>query len=163
MAGKYEAVAKGLPRELRGDPKFRERVDAVKAQLPPEQKTAVRAAALYETYRAWKEELQKSLDEAQVRLSAAEETMWDAFEREGVSSLKLESGCSVSVTPAITFRVAEPDKLRAWMVANGLEGKLTVNSQWLTAACGDRAVEGEPLPDGVVMSGAYNKTNYRRG
>jgi hypothetical protein len=144
--GKYTNVAARLTPKPQ-DQKFQSKVDAVKRDIAATS-TADLAKGLI-ACRAEKDAAKQTLSDANVRVLAYEQRLADAFEEAGVSTIKLESGESVSTQIRTFARVKDPALFRAWCIAHGLENALTLPWQSTNALAAERLVEGLPDPDGV--------------
>lgn len=150
MAGKYAGVIGTLPRTFTTDPKHQELVEAEKAQLGTAHSPA-ELAEYYRQLRAEKKELDEQASALQVRLDAVAQVLADVYEHQGISSLRLTDGGSVSVQEEPYARVTDKEAFRAWCVANGLEHSLVLPWQTTNGLVKERLLEGAPEPDGVEV------------
>ena len=178
--GKYDGVIKKLPKaELSGEPGFREKVEARKRELVElEMKLigSVKPVALATRYvaaRREKDRIAKEESAANLEVVAIEELMHVAFESEGLTSVKLADGSSVSVNLEPTAQVVDQDKLISWAKANGYERMMTLYAQTVGATAKDLLLEGAEmaqsedgtmtLMDGSVKVSSKMKTTLRKG
>lgn len=161
MAGKYAHLEGKLPRTLNTDAKHQEKVDALKASLVVERSPASLAQA-YASLRREKDELSEQLSELQVRVDAVAQLLAEAYENEGVASLKLGDGSSVSVQLEPSAKVEDKEAFRLWCIANGLERSLQLWPSTTNALVKERLLEGAPEPDGVTAV-MITKLVLRRG
>lgn len=158
--GKYDHVLGGLTRELKGEGSFREKVTELKRELPKMGSTQL--AEAYETARKMKADLEEKLSALNAKIAAVEELLWDAFDEEGVSSLKLKSGASVRVQPEPVAAVVDKEALRNWAIENGLERLLALSWQTTNSLMKERMLNQEPLPAGVEAK-VRTKTVFSKG
>jgi hypothetical protein len=159
MASKYARLFKDLPRGLGTDPKFQELVDAKKKEIP--ELTPVGLATLYRQISEEKDAKNEELAEIQVRLSAVEQIMWAAFEREGMTDVGFADGYKVTVEQKPSVKALDRDAIQKWMRANGLERLLSVHATTLSTLTLERLLEGLPPPDGVNVS-LYPRTSLTK-
>lgn len=157
--GKYTDVVRGLPRAEAEDQSFQQRVDQIKPEFPNRKPAAL--AKEYRALRLDREALDAQLAALNARLTAVEQLLWDSYEQDGLSSVKLDDGSSVSVQPEPAAQVQDRDALRAWAVANGMERALTLPWQTVNAVTKQRLLDGDPLPDGVAAT-VRTKTVLRK-
>jgi hypothetical protein len=161
MAGKYSGgVMDGLPRAAPSDPSFQEKVDLAKRTLTLS--TPAELASAYRALRKQKDALDDEAKTLNIQVAAIEQALWDSYEANGISSIKLEDGASVSVQLEPAASVRDHDALRAWAVANGYERSLTMPWQTVNAVAKERLLAGEPSPDGVELA-VRTKTVLRKG
>lgn len=147
--GKYDAVIKGLPREVQGDATYREKVDAAKAELEVEGCGPL--AEMYAELRAHKGELETQMKALNVKIAAVEEALWSAYEDAGVTSVTTARG-AVRLQPEPVARVTDRDQLREWAVNQGLERLLTLPWQTVNAQAKERLLSGDAMPAGVEIN-----------
>ena len=112
------------------------------------------AAALargYATARGVMDAVDSWKSSTQVLLDAYEALMLAALEAEGVASLRLDSGASVSTSVEPYGQVKDKEAFRLWCVANGYEGQLQLWPSTMNAITKERTLAGEPPPDGVEV------------
>lgn len=164
--GKYDAVVGKLQRDAPGgEPRFREKVEARKqdiVELETKLLGVVKPGALalrYVTARRQKDLIAEQESEANVEIQACAELLQVALEAEGLSSLKLSDGTSVTIGQEPTASIIDKDKLLAWAKANGYERMLTLHSQTVAALAKELLLSGDALSvdeDGnmTVMDGS---------
>jgi hypothetical protein len=83
--------------------------------------------------------------------TAVEEMLADRFENEGLDTLKTDDGITVRHQPEPYATVVDPDALREWYKAEGMERSL--NPAWGTvnALAKQRLLDGLPQPPGVGL------------
>lgn len=145
--GKYSSIASTfLPKpELSA---FQDRVDKAKTQIQATSQVDL-AHQLLEV-RAEKAAAKEKLSDINVRLVALEQYLADAFEQVGVTSIKLDTGESISTQIKPWARVEDKRAFRAWCVENGYEESLTLPWQTTNSLVSDRLVDGLPEPDGIT-------------
>ena len=158
--GKYDKVIVGLPKEIRHEGSFREKVDAFKKQFDAE--TSATLAEAYGQLRDEKADLEVKEKELNVRIAGVEEMLWNAFEDEGVTSLTLRSGHKVRIQPEPIASVKDKDALRKWVVDNGLERLMSLSWQTTTAIAKERLLNGDGPPDGVELK-VRTRTVFSKG
>ena len=126
---------------------FQERVDQAKRKL--QVTTQVELANALIAIRAEKDAAKDALSEINVRLVAVEQILIDAFETVGVTSIRLESGESISTQIKPWARIDNKQAFRDWCLKNGYRDSLTLPWQTTNALVADRLSEGLPEPDGI--------------
>ena len=91
----------------------------------------------------------------QLLLDANNQLLFDQYEVEGTSTIKLSTGDSVRVQVEPYSKVMDRDALRVWAMRNGLERSLALPWQTTNAITKERLVNGRPEPDGVVAHATY--------
>lgn len=158
--GKWDHVVKKLPPESPANPKFQERVDVLKRPLHGQ--SAAGLANMYSHLRNEKAELEKTMSDLNVGIAATEQAMWDSFENEGISSLKLVDGGSVRADKVPVASVKDRIALRKWAMSNGHENDLTILWQTMNSISKALIEAGEATPDGVELA-VRTKTVYTKG
>lgn len=159
--GKYAHIIDKLPRFLGTEPKYQEKVEAVKQAIVKEAKdagSAVHAIGLsqdYERLRAEIDALEQQLSDSNLQLEAVSQLLVDHFEIEGVQSLRLEDGKSVGVQYEPYAQVKDREAFRLWCISMGLEKSMMLPWQTTNALTKERLLAGESEPDGVT---AHAKT-----
>jgi hypothetical protein len=145
--GKYTNVAAHL-RPKPEEPKFQEKVNAVRKQVGKLSETDI-ARKLIQA-RKTKEDIKEQLKAANVRVVAFEQMLMDsdAFS-EGVTTLGLDTGETLSTQVKPWARVHDHAAFRAWCIDNGLAEALTLPWQSMNALVSERLVEGLPEPPGI--------------
>lgn len=164
MAGKYVGVIDKLPRLLTTEePAHQDKVDALKATLRQTDiaSSAVNLAEAYMEWRAKRDALKEELETINLHVEAISQMLCSSYEDEGVTSLKLASGFSISVQVEPYAIVKDREALRLWAIANGLERSLTLPWQTTNGIAKERLLSGEPEPDGVETY-AKNKIVQRK-
>jgi len=155
--GKYTQVLRGLPAYQGEDASFIEKVIAKRLTYGP--LTASLAASKYAEVRAKKDKLDEESSTLNVELAAIEAAMHEAFEMEGVTSVRLKSGESISTYPEPYAQVADPAAYRAWvMEQEGLSDRMTLAWATTNSIAKERLLSGEEPPPGVTI---YVKTRSR--
>lgn len=158
---KYEDVLKDVPRlpELESQ---REKVEELKRALAEDPNfiplRASRLAVLYSEIREQKEQIQEQLSAVQVRLDAVTSLLIDCMDVEGITSLQLETGRSVSTWPEPYANIVDRDAFREWCLAEGLGRSMTLHPSTISALVKQRLLSGEPEPPGVKV---YSKDVIR--
>ncbi len=89
---------------------------------------------------------------AQLLVDAYEYAMVQQMEEEGVASLRLASGASVSTHSEPYGKVVDKEAFRLWCIANGYEGQLQLWPSTMNALAKERTLAGEAPPDGVEVT-----------
>jgi hypothetical protein len=164
--GKYAGIIDRLPRFLGTEPPYQEKVEAVKqAKLEEAGGTFLPASTLakeYEDLRAEVAGIEEQLSEANLRLEACSQMLQTQFEVEGLTSLRLDSGQSVTVQYEPYAKVEDKEAFRQWCLRNGLETSLSLPWMTTNAITKERLLAYEPEPDGVVAQSKY-KIVLRKG
>lgn len=116
-----------------------------------------RLAAEYVEARTRKKALDLEAAGESMRVSACEQLMWDAFESDGIESIRTADGAPVSVYDEVTVKVVDRAALNAWALANGLGPKMTLYASTVSSTTKEKLIAGEQQPDGVVV-GTYKRT-----
>lgn len=144
--GKYTNIAAHLTTKPEPS-EFQDRVDAIKREV--QETTPAKLANALIKIRAEKETVKKALSRINVRLVAHEQLLTEAFEEAGVTTIKLESGASVSTQVKPYARVHDRAAFRQWCVEHGLEAALVLPWQSTNALVAERLMDGLAEPDGI--------------
>jgi hypothetical protein len=136
------------------DQGYREKQDQYLAEpledgLSPSQLDDYGVARLYNAAKLAKAAAEQVQKYWELRKDALARLMADRFEEDGKTSTSFVNGGSMRITPDVYPTVADPEKLMAWIKANGLESLLTLNFQTMASMVKQRLTKGESLPDGV--------------
>ena len=88
---------------------------------------------------------------AQLLVDVYESLMLERMEAEGLASLRLESGASVSTYSEPYGQVVDKEAFRLWCVANGYEKSLQLWPSTMNSLAKERTLAGEPPPAGVEV------------
>jgi hypothetical protein len=99
---------------------------------------------------------------AQLLLDAYERLMVEKMEEEGIASLRLESGASVSTYVEPYCKVVDREAFRTWCVYNGYEPQMQLLWMTTNAIAKERTLAGEAPPDGVEVT-AKTMVRLNRG
>lgn len=146
--GKYSHVLSSL-RKLEQEPTYQQKIDAVKQKIG--RQSAGELAHMYRGVRQQKDELEEQISELNIEVEALCQLMQDEFETQGITSVKLESGGSVSIQPEPYMQVKDKDVFRNWVVAQGLENLMSLPWQTANSLAKERLVNGEPHAPGTEM------------
>lgn len=166
--GKYAAVIDKLPRLLGTEPAYQEKVNVVKAEIVKELATPLGPpvgsdfAYRYTELRAQKEEIEEQLSAINLQIEAINQLIVDQFESEGVSSVRLSTGASVSVQYEPSAQVVDKEAFRLWCLAQGLERSMVLPWMTTNAITKERLLAGDPEPEGVKAH-AKTKLVLRKG
>jgi len=159
MAGKYADLAKTYPAALPKDGAFQANVEALKKKV--KKRKPADLAALYDRLRKEKDVLDAQVSEHNVKVAAAEQLLWAAYEQAGIESLALTDGRKIGVTDDISVSIEDREQLHAWIRTNKLESLMTVYSKTVESLTKQRLLAGQPAPDGVKL-GSFKKTSYTK-
>ena len=161
MMGKYSHIAAALAPRPDSSP-YQDRVDHQKRVITDLSLSEADLAKQLITVRAERDQIKDHLSSVTVRLIAYEQLITDAFDAAGVTSVKLDTGDTVSTQIKPYARVSDKSAFRAWCVANGYESALALPWQTTNQLVADRLIEGLPEPDGIDT---YKQTTVilRRG
>jgi hypothetical protein len=135
-----------------------ESVLALGKQLVGSRRDAAAFTAAYATTRIVVDTLGDLKSAAQLLLDAYERLMIEQMEVEGMRSLHLESGASVTTFEEPCGKVVDKAAFRQWCIDNGYAGQLQLWPSTMNAVVKERALNAEPAPDGVEV---YAKTMVR--
>ena len=152
--GKYAKILKNLDPLPVDKPKFQEKVDKEKENIPVGT-TPVELAKMYRQRRKAKDELDAKLSIAEVELTAVVQRIAVVFEAQDVTSIKLDDGSSVSLQPEPYAQIEDREAFRAWCQTNGFERAMILPWQTMNALTKERLLSGEAEPDGVK---AFSRT-----
>ena len=133
---------------------FQDRVDKAKTEIHAT--TQIELANRLIAIREEKQDAKEILSEVNVRLSAVEQMLIDAFEEGGVTSLKLESGASVSTQIRPWVRVEDRRAFHLWCLDNGFADALALPWQTTNSLVSERLIDGLPEPEGITT---YKQTS----
>lgn len=156
--GKYTELAKTLPRAPKAE--FGEEVIRAKEEFQERSPGAL--ARAYEEAKAAKASAEEAVKAVNVRIRALEDLLYNAYEEAGITSLKLESGRTVSVNPEPYVTVLDRDAVREWAKENGHERDLNFNANTLSAIVKSRALNRESLPPGVELK-VWSRVGITKG
>lgn len=163
--GKYDKVIGRLARWEGDDPKYQEKVDAVKRAMEAEldfKQSGSYLADAYQDVRIEVDAIEEVLSEANLRKAAIEQLLADQYTNEAVTSVTLEGGGSVRIQKEPHAKVNDKDACRLWAIKEGMERELTLPWQTLNAITKDRLLKGMPEPDGVEAK-ARTKVVWTKG
>lgn len=164
-SGKYADVIPRLEALPPEDLNFQQRVDAAVEDVrngsikfvplegfepwPVPDLTATELAKLYVACRKYKDVLEEREKGINLMIAAIVQAMSKSFEGEGVNSVKLDSGDSVSISPEPVVKVEDPQAFRKWCVDEGMSDMLTLHSKTTEGLVKKRLLEGQPEPPGI--------------
>jgi hypothetical protein len=165
VAGKYADITPNLKPEPVEDAGYQGRVEAMKTNLRSGDEQTVygidkRAfkfdgqgssslAHLYKDLRVHKAAIDDVASALNLLIAAAEQMITEQWEAEGLSTIKMEKGGSVSTQSEPVAKVVDHTKMREWCVANGYENLFTLAWTTLNSMVKQRLLDGRPEPDGV--------------
>lgn len=153
MASMYASVFPRLPRE---EPPRSEKLDVAKQLLAG--LTVVELATEYARLRGEKERINEHLSACNLHIEAVEQLLIESQDRRdaewgaygaGENMLRLMNGDKIEARPEIYCSVSDRDALRAWIVSEGLERHLMVNTQTLNGIVRPMLKDGLSEPPGV--------------
>ena len=152
--GKYAKVIDTLARAQPPNYQYQEKVKARKEEIRKELGEAFSPSTLTSLWvqtRYEKEEHEKKEKAINLDLEALTQLVSDQYEIEGLSSVRLDSGESVSIQFAPYAVVKDREKARLWAVANGLENELQLPWQTLNSHMSEMLLQGEAIPEGIEI------------
>ena len=158
--GKYASHLKDVPRYLGDDQSHQDKVTEAKRLWTGSDLRASSLAKLYVTIREEKEQKQRELSEVQVRLDAVEQLLVSTMDTEEISSIKLDSGRSISTWMEPYPQVTDAEAFRLWCIENGLERSLRLWPSTTASLVKQRLMDGKPEPPGITI---YAKSVVRLG
>lgn len=154
--GKYTDVLLKLPKFTDTENvRFQALVAAFKGTVTD--RSAAALARAYHDARVKKDALEDQVSSLNVEIEALVQLLDQAYEEEGVQTIKLENGASVAAEPEPYAAVLDREALRAWTVAQGLERLLSLPWQTTNSMTKEALLAGRPLPDGVE---AFSKPKF---
>jgi hypothetical protein len=158
--GKYTAVLRGLPSYQGEDASFNEKVVAKRLSFGP--LSATLAAQGYADVRKRKAELDEELSKVNVEVAAWEGAMFDAFDNEGITQLKLATGQSISTYPEPYAQVADPQAFRDWCIEQGLGNRMSLAWTTTNSIAKEQLLAGEEPPPGIKIF-VKNRSRLAKG
>jgi hypothetical protein len=159
VSSKYAGIIDDLPALPTEDPSYQEKVNEVKASIRAEHVHVPESLAKeYQIVRTAKEDLAEELALIQLRLTAVEQLLIEAYENDepgfglygaGPNTVKMANGASVAIQLEPCGKVEDRDRFRLWCVANGLENSLQLHAGTMNSITKERLLEGKDAPDGV--------------
>ncbi len=107
-------------------------------------------AAEYVSLRESKKDLESYLSDVDAKIEAVTQLLADAYETAGLTSVKLDSGESVSTQHEPYAQVADREVFRLWCLANGFETQMCLPWQTAYALAKEALLAGRPEPDGLT-------------
>jgi hypothetical protein len=147
------------------DASYQDHVNQRKAELRAGEgfrETPVTLAADYALLRAAEDQLEAELKELRLSIEATTQMLAEQYEAEGMTSVRLASGASVSIQMEPHAVVKDKDAHRLWAIANGMERLLMLPWGTTNAITKERLLAGQPEPDGVEAFTRI-KTVLRKG
>lgn len=155
--GKYTSVLRGLPKYSGEDASFNEKVAAKRIAIGVV--SASQAADGYTKARLAKDKADEEVSKANVEVAAWESIMQEVFEMEGITSLKLATGETVSTYPEPYAQVSDPQAFRNWcMDQEGLGDRMQLAWATTNSIAKERLLAGEEPPPGITV---FVKTKSR--
>ncbi len=108
-------------------------------------------ARVYAEIRDLQDRLKAWGSNLEVLLDAYQELYVNQAEVEGVSSMRIASGESVSFYYEPYPQVIDAEAFRLWCLANGFERKMVLHPSIVSSHTKERLLAGEPEPDGVKI------------
>jgi hypothetical protein len=182
LGSKYDKL--NLPKLMEEDSTYQEKVNTMRAAIASDRDFQLHASTLARLYIETrtglapetisdlerealvkvlgKEGIEELASMCNLRMTAIEQMLAEQYEVEGTTSVKLETGESVSVQIEPYAQVQDREVFRKWCIEQGFESLMTI--PWMTASklTKDRLLDGEPEPPGVKAY-ARNKFVLRRG
>ena len=148
--GKYTSVLRGLPSYKGEDASQAEKIASKRSEIGV--LTATQAAAGYRAARDKKDKLSDELDDAQVAVVAYEEVLQETYEAEGVTSLKLADGSTVSTYVEPYSSVKDHEAFREWVMdQDDLPNRMSLPWMTMNSIVKEMLLDCEPPPPGVEV------------
>jgi hypothetical protein len=152
--GKYSGVIDSLPRMLGSEPKYQQKVQAVKDAIAADPDFKLHATWLAKEYaglRDEKEQAEAVVKDVNLRLEAVSQLLFDQFEVEGVSSLVVD-GRSVAARLVPYASIEDHEAFRQWCLTDAdLARKMALPWATTNKIASDLLLAGEELPPGVTI------------
>lgn len=103
----------------------------------------------YAKVRAERTHLEGLLSVVNERLAVVTLSLLPKFEEEDLSSVKLDTGQTISVQREPYASVTDKETYRTWCIENGHQNEMMLPWQTTNAMTKERLLQGEPEPDGV--------------
>lgn len=158
--GKYAEYLKDTPRYLGDDQSYLDKVNEAKRKIAKEPLPLSTLAKMYVAAREEYAQVDKLLKAIGVKLEATEQLLVQTMEAEDVSSLKLDTGRSISTWIEPYPQVTDQEAFRQWCVENGLERSLRLWPATTTSLVKQRLMDGKPEPPGITI---YSRNIVRMG
>lgn len=149
--GKYADVVAKLKRT--DEDSFRMQVQVARGAIVKELGADFNTSELVRLYfklRREKEEVEEKVSQLNLRIETVTTLVIDGFERDGVSSIKLEDGSSLSNNPEPQAKVADEEKFWKWC-HDDADLRRLMKLPWNTtnAMVKDLLLQAKELPPGV--------------
>lgn len=122
------------------------------AKKCPGAQTASGAARSYADARFVLDAITEWKASAQLLVDVYERMMTDRMEAEGIASLKLSTGASISTYAEPYGKVVDREAFRLWCIANGYETELRLWPSSTASIVRERALAGTRQPNGVEVT-----------
>jgi len=106
-------------------------------------------ARLYRDLRAYKTAFEERESKLNLVIEAVAQMIEMVYESQGISSLKLTDGGSVSSQPEPCGVVKDKEAFRKWCLENGYEHSMTLPYQTMNSLVKEMLLEGQELPAGI--------------
>jgi len=156
--GKYDKVLDKLTKMPVADVSWQAEVETAKSKI---QLTDTELIQAYVGLRGEKDQADEVLSHINLMLEAYKQLLADAYEAKGITSMKLDTGPSVSIQLEPKAKVEDRDAFREWCIENDLERSLVLPWQTANALTKERLLKGQPEPDGVTAY-IYTKIVLRK-
>ena len=149
--GKWTALMEGRPLYRGVEPRYQDKVEAVKAPLKTAQLSPAAIASEVVGLRAKKASKESELSEINLLLEAHHQLLIDVYDEAGVENLKLASGHSVRTQVEPNAVVKDKEVYRKWCLNNGFGELMSLPWQTTNSLTKERLEEGNPEPDGIEI------------
>ena len=149
--GKWTELMKGRPVYQTTEPRYQDKVEAVKEPLVASRLSPSDIATRVVDLRKQKAEIEASLSEVNLILEAHHQLLIDAYDEAGVENLKLASGHAIRTQVEPNAVVKDKEMYRRWCLTNGYDELMALPWQTTNSLTKDRLQDGEPEPDGVEI------------
>jgi|TARA_R110000824_G_scaffold1386_3_gene7035 hypothetical protein len=142
---------KGRPVYQATEPRYQDKVEAVKSPLIGAQLSPSDIATRVVDLRKKKAEIEGNLSEVNLTLEAHHQLLINIYDEAGVENLKLASGHAIRTQVEPNAVVKDKEVYRRWCLANGYDELMALPWQTTNSLTKDRLQDGEPEPDGVEI------------
>ena len=147
--GKWTEKMRGKPVYQNTEPRYQDKVEAVKAPLRASQLSPSDIAS--SVVREKKSKIEDQLSEVNLELEARNQLLIDLYDQAGIENLKLSSGHAIRTQVEPNAVVRDKAKFRQWCLDNGYQELMALPWQTTNSITKDKLMEGEAEPDGVEV------------
>ena len=153
--GKYDEVNRRLTKFEDDDLGHQARVEEVKRTI--DDRASGSLARAWKELRGKKSALEEKLSGVELALTAYGQLIENAYEEDGITSLKFKEGGSVALEFVPHATVLDREEFRRWCIEEDLTNSLVLPFQTLNALTKERLLDGQNEPPGVK---AFVRTKF---